>query len=170
MTITDSIKQILSIQIKPRIDSYTDQYSRIFMVKLSMVGALLVGLNWYSDKITCVQPGALGVSEVFVGQACWINGLYIFRELRYRNDEVAYYGMPRDIRMDGVYRDGTLCATFDTSLRFNSKCKPMTKTFYLEFQYMTFVLAGLGVFYYAPYMCFRLVNQDMVSLKLSVSG
>lgn len=170
MTITDSIKQILTVSIKPRTDAYTDQYSRIFMVKLTMVGALLVGLNWYTDKITCIQPGALGISEVFVGQACWINGLYIFRDLRYRNDEVAYFGVPRDIRMDGRYADGTLCATQDTSLRHNPKCIPMKKTFYLEFQYMCFVIAGLGILYYAPYAFHRLVNSDIVSLKGSVAG
>ena len=65
MAITDSIKAILSVKIKPRHDSYSDQFSRIFMVKVMMIGALLVGLNWYSDKITCIIPGALGKIIIF---------------------------------------------------------------------------------------------------------
>lgn len=170
MTITDSVKGILTIGIKPRTDSYTDQYTRIFMTKLMSAGSLIVGLNWYTDKITCIQPGALGLSEVFVGQACWMNGLYIYRDLRYRNDQVAYYGMPRDIRMDGMYDDGTLCATQDTSLRQNKSCNPMTKTFYLEFQFICFYFAILGLIYYLPYALHRCVNTDIQSLKGSIAG
>lgn len=165
MAITDSIKQILSVKIKPRHDSYSDQFSRIFMVKVMMIGALLVGLSWYTDKINCIIPAALGIDGGFVAQACWINGLYVFKDIRYHEDDIGYYGLPRDINMDGMFEDGTICATSDSSQRVNEKCRPMEKTFYLQYQYMTFIMAALAVLYYAPYAFFRLINQDVVSLK-----
>lgn len=165
MAITDSIKQILSVKIKPRHDSYTDQFSRIFMVKVMMIGALLVGLNWYSDKISCIIPGTAEIDGGFVGQACWINGLYVYEEIRYHENEIGYYGIPRDISNDGIYPDGTLCNSKESD-----QCRTMEKTFYVQYQYMTFVLAALAVLYYAPYCMFRLINQDIVSLKGSVKG
>lgn len=170
MAITDSIKQILSVKIKPRHDSYSDQFSRIFMVKVMMIGALLVGLSWYTDKINCIIPGALGVDGGFVSQACWINGLYVFKDIRYHENDIGYYGIPRDINMDGMFEDGTICATTDSSQRRNEKCRPMEKTFYLQYQYMTFIMAALAVLYYAPYAFFRLINQDVVSLKGTIKG
>lgn len=169
MAITDSIKAILSVKIKPRHDSYSDQFSRILMVKVMMIGALLVGLNWYTDSITCIIPDALGVDGKFVGQACWINGLYIYKDIRYHNNEVGYYGIPRDINNDGMYENGIVCATTDASHRSNDICKPMEKTFYLQYQYLTFVLAALAFLYYAPYAFFRLINQDIVSLKGTIN-
>jgi len=168
MAITDSIKQILSVKIKPRHDSYSDQFSRIFMVKVMMIGALLVGLSWYTDNINCIIHS--GLDPKFVAQACWINGLYVFKDIRYHDNEIGYYGIPRDINSDGLFADGTVCATTDSAHRRNEKCRPMEKTFYLQYQYMTFVLAALSALYYIPYAFFRLINQDIVSLKGSIKG
>ena len=78
--------------------------------------------------------------------------------------------MPRDINMDGMYPDGTVCATTDSSHSRNENCRPMEKTFYLQYQYMTFVLAALAALYYAPYAFFRFNNQDIVSLKGTIKG
>ncbi|XP_066925423.1 uncharacterized protein [Clytia hemisphaerica] len=169
MAITDSIKQILSVKIKPRHDSYSDQFSRIFMVKIMMISALLVGLSWYTDKINCIIPSALGVDGNFVAQACWINGLYVYKDIRYHVNDIGYYGLPRDINNDGMFENGDICATTDSSHRVNEKCRPMEKTFYLQYQYMTFIMAALAVLYYAPYAFFRLINQDIVSLKGSIN-
>jgi len=56
MVATD-IKGMLSITIKSRYDSHTDQYNRIFMVKILMVSSLIMGFSWYSDSIDCIIPG-----------------------------------------------------------------------------------------------------------------
>jgi len=171
MAITDSIKDILSVKIKPRHDTYSDQFSRIFMVKVLMIAALLVGLNWYNDKINCIIPDAVGADGKFVSSACWINGFYVYEQIRYHANEVGYFGMPRDINHDGMFPNGDVCSTFDTTRnRAVPECKPMEKTFFLQYQYMTFIMAALALVYYAPYAFFRLVNQDFVSLKNSIKG
>ena len=56
MVATD-IKSMLSISIKSRHDSYTDQYNRIFMVKLLLVSSLIMGISWFQDSINCMVPG-----------------------------------------------------------------------------------------------------------------
>ena len=55
--IAGDIKNMLSIHIKPRHDSIPDQYSRIFMVKLLLVCTIIIGVNQYNDKVTCIIPG-----------------------------------------------------------------------------------------------------------------
>ena len=56
MVATD-IKSMLSISIKSRHDSYTDQYNRIFMVKMLLVSSLIMGISWFQDSIHCMVPG-----------------------------------------------------------------------------------------------------------------
>ena len=56
MVATD-IKSMLSISIKSRHDSHTDQYNRIFMVKLLLVSSLIMGISWFQDSINCMVPG-----------------------------------------------------------------------------------------------------------------
>lgn len=172
MAVTDSIKSILSVKTKPRHDTYSDHYSRIFMVKVMMVATLLTGMSWYNDKINCVIPQTIGANGGFVSSACWINGFYVYEQIRYHADEVGYFGVPREIDHDGVLPDGQLCDTKDKALINNPrvKCKPMEKTFFLQYQYMTFVMAALALLYYAPYSVYRLTSEDMVSLKGSVGG
>ena len=72
--IIGSVRDIINVTLKTRHDSYTDQYNRIFMVKMMFVGTILLGLNWYHDKIKCIVPSNLGLSEGFVGDSCWIQG------------------------------------------------------------------------------------------------
>jgi len=165
MGITDSVKDILTVKIKPRHDSYSDQFSRILMVKVMMVGTLLVGLNWYSDKMQCIMSSGATVGGGFVSSACWINGLYIFREIGYHSD-VGYYGIPRDINYDGKYANGQLCPVKDV----NKGCEPMHKTFYVQYQFLTFLLAVFAALYYSPYAFFSFVNQDVKSLKTTVEA
>merc|ERR1712224_590918 len=45
----------------------------------------------------------------------------------------------------------------------------MEKTFYIQYQFMVFVLAVLTGLYYLPYTVFCFVNKDMCSLKASVA-
>lgn len=162
MTITEDIKDIISINIKPRYDNWCDQFSRIFMVKLMTVSALVLGMNWYSDKFTCVVPSTLDLDVGFVSQACWINGLYIYEEIRYHDNDVGYYGIPGDMTFDGVHSGtGELCSTLNVAHQQTMNCVAMKKKFFLQYQYMTFVMALLSLLYYFPYAVYRLVNDDM---------
>jgi len=72
--ITGSIKGLLQFKLKSRHDSFTDQFNRIFMVKMAMVSTMLLGLNWFKDTITCIVPGMNGIDKGFVNEACWIQG------------------------------------------------------------------------------------------------
>ena len=47
----------------------------------------------------------------FVHSACWIQGFYIYTEMVNKLDESGYYGIPKDINMDGLTEDGRLCST-----------------------------------------------------------
>ena len=49
------IKKLLRIKIKPRKDPYTDQFSRIFMVKMMMLTATITGLSWAKDKVLLTE-------------------------------------------------------------------------------------------------------------------
>ena len=51
-----SIKDILSIKIKHRHDSYTDQFCRIFMSKMFIISALVMGVDFFNDKVSCIVP------------------------------------------------------------------------------------------------------------------
>ena len=46
----------------------------------------------------------------------------------------------------------------------------MTKTFYLQFQWMPFFIASLALMHYFPYLLFRIVNTDIISLKGNLKG
>ena len=72
--LAQDIKSMLTIKAKPRHDDYTDQFHRIFMVKICMVSSLLLGLNWMKDTITCIIPKTAEISGSYVHQACWIQG------------------------------------------------------------------------------------------------
>merc|ERR1712151_993832 len=41
----------------------------------------------------------------------------------------------------------------------------MKKQFYLQYQYMPFLIATFAMLYYLPYLIFKVVNTDLVSLK-----
>lgn len=72
--ITSSITHLISIKIKPRHDSITDQYNRIFMVKLCLIASAIIGVNYFNDKVTCIVANSNGMDGGFVGSACWIQG------------------------------------------------------------------------------------------------
>jgi len=166
MVATD-LKQMLSINIKPRHDSLTDQYNRIFMVKILMISSLIMGVSWFKDSINCIVPDSHGISGSFVSATCWIQGLYVYKELQNKFDVVAYYGMPINMDHDGMFR-GTedLCVTEpQLGTEPSESCVPMTKTFFLQYQYMPFLVAAMAILYYAPYVAFLSTNQDMICLR-----
>lgn len=51
------LKKMLQVNIKPRQDSYTDQFSRIFMVKMMMLTSAVTAISWMKDKVNlfCVK-------------------------------------------------------------------------------------------------------------------
>ena len=89
---------------------------------------------------------------------------------RYHLNEVGYYGVPRDINIDGKDNDGRWCGTTDATHHKNDRCMEMEKTFFVQYQYLAFLLLALSLLYYAPYFLFKKVNEDLVSLKGSITG
>ena len=166
--ITGSIKDVLSIKIKPRYDSYTDQFSRIFMAKMFIISSLIMSVDFFSDKVSCIVPNTATnhLSSEFVHSACWIQGFYVYEELTNRTYETGYFGIPKNVEMNGINSKGVLCTMIDktTSLR-DLDCKEMTKRYYLQYQYFPFFVASLAILFYLPYIVFRLVNNDLITLK-----
>uniref|UniRef100_A0A7M5X4M6 Innexin n=1 Tax=Clytia hemisphaerica TaxID=252671 RepID=A0A7M5X4M6_9CNID len=170
--VASDIKGMLSITIKSRHDSHTDQYNRIFMVKILLVTSLVMGISWYSDSISCIIPEAHGISGGFVSQTCWIQGVYVYKELKDRIDEVAYYGIPKDITLDGYLtntENKELCPMHPKLDKKPSEhCTHMHKTFFLQYQYFPFLVASFAILFYVPYIFFRTANADLISLKNNI--
>lgn len=70
-----AIRDLLKIKFKSRIDSFTDQYNRIFMAKMTVTCSMVLGLNWFKDTLTCTIPETSEMDKVYVHQACWIQGI-----------------------------------------------------------------------------------------------
>jgi len=168
MVATD-IKAMLSIQIKSRPDSYSDQYNRLFMLKLLLVASLIMGISWFTDSINCIVPDNHKIDGGFVSATCWIQGFYIFTDLWNRTDETSYYGVTKDINMDGRLATGELCP-MNPKLRRHvvEGCEPMEKTFFLQYHYMPFLVAAMIIPYYIPYIIHRTVNRDLINLKNAI--
>jgi len=164
--ITGNIKGLLQIKFKSRHDSYTDQFNRIFMVKMAMISSMILGLNWFKDTITCIIPGTAGIDKGYVHQACWIQGFYVFKDLINTDGQLRYYGLPNALAENGRRPDGSLC-TVGTR---DPKCSPLEKTFYLQYQWFPFYIATVGFLYYLPYILFRYINTDLISLKTSIKA
>ena len=49
--ITTDFAKLFSISIKQRTDNYTDQYNRIFMVKVLLACTIVMGASWYTDSV-----------------------------------------------------------------------------------------------------------------------
>ena len=164
--ITGSIKDVLSIKLKQRDDDYTDQFSRIFMVKMFVISSLIMSVDYFSDKVNCIIPKGSHLTRDFVHSVCWIQGFYIYEELKSRMSESGYYGIPKDTEIDGKFANGQLCRQFNkATYRFDEKCNPLTRAYYLQYQYFPFFIASLAIMYYMPYILFRIVNDDLIRLK-----
>ena len=46
----------------------------------------------------------------------------------------------------------------------------MHKTFFLQFQWMPFFISSLALLQYFPYLIFRIVNTDIISLKTTLKN
>ena len=93
--------------------------------------------------------------------------LYIYRELADRVNEVAYYGMPKNIDYDGIINGTTDLCELQPKLGVKpiSNCVPMEKTFFLQYQWMAFFVSSLAILYYLPYIMYCKVNDDLIRLK-----
>ena len=62
--------------------------------------------------------------------------MYIYKELRARVDEVAYFGIPKDIDLDGILDDTPNKELCPLNPRLSKKvkegCRPMEKTYFLQ--------------------------------------
>ncbi|XP_065677887.1 innexin shaking-B isoform X1 [Hydra vulgaris] len=163
------LRRILTVTLKARHDDLTDQLNRLIMVKLFLVCCLIMGISWFTDSINCIVPAINTVETAFVSQACWIQGFYVFKPLMTRFD-VAFFGIPRDIDSNGLLASGELCTVQPSFGIASDKCIPMEKIFYLQYQWMPFLIGSLSAVYYIPYVFFLQANSDMISLKAAVMG
>jgi len=163
------IKKMLTVKLKPRVDPYCDQYSRIIMVKVLMLAATFTGISWLKDKVTCIVPKNHDTTKDFVSKACWINGMYVYKDLP-ADQTSYYYGIPSDITNDGINDVGSLCATRGPGNSNNGYCNEMEKTFFLQYQWFPMGVVFLTALYYLPYLLFKFVNQDMQDLKALTKG
>lgn len=166
--LVNTLKDILSLQYKARNDSYSDQFNRIFMTKVLLMASIIMSVDYFSDKVNCMIPGNAQHSSAFFHSACWINGFYIFDEMRTRLDKSGYYGIPQRVDYDGINRyTNELCLTKNLFGEEND-CYPMTRIYYLHYQWMPVYIVSLAMFFYLPYILFRLANTDIISLKKEI--
>ena len=81
------------------------------------------------------------------------------------NGDLQHYGLPNELAENGVKSDGSLCNTDE-----GETCTPMEKTFYLQYQWFPFYVAAIGFLFYSPYILFRYINTDLISLKSTVNA
>ena len=164
--IARALKDIMSIKLKTRHDGYTDQFNRIFMTKMLLICSIVMCVDYFADQINCMVPKNARHSKEFFQAACWITGFYIFEEMRFHIDKSGYYGIPQRVDFDGINRvTDKLCLTKDF-IHTQSDCVPMTKIYYLHYQWMPVYMASLGILFYLPYIAFRIVNADLINLKV----
>ena len=80
--LADSVSAIIAIRVKKRHDSLSDQYNRLLMAKMCILCSLVIGFNFFSDKVTCIiskdsEEHGDAYAD-FVGSACWIQGVAYF--------------------------------------------------------------------------------------------
>ena len=80
-----------------------------------------------------------------------------------------YYGIPQNPDFEGIDQLGRLCQTKDKFFT-NQDCKKFTRIYYLHYQWMPLYIAALAVLYYLPYIGFRIVNVDLISLKTEIKS
>ena len=88
------LRDIFSVQLKSRLDGKTDQFNRIFMSRVLMAASMLMSVDYFSDDVSCMTPEDSGHSTDFYESACWINGFYIFEEMRTRlqvSDVISFF-------------------------------------------------------------------------------
>ncbi|XP_066929230.1 innexin inx3-like [Clytia hemisphaerica] len=160
-----NLKDILSFKIRFRCDSWTDQWNRLIMCKIFLIIALVIGIDYFQDEITCMISENAAIDGAFVQSACWIMGFYVYPDLSNQWKHVGYHGVPKDLSMDGIDKDGSLCPTITKYGTLDPNCRPMRKEFYLQYQWYPFFVGSLALLYYIPYLVYRFANKDIISLR-----
>ena len=62
------------------------------MVKMFLISSLVMSIEFFNDTVSCIVAEQDSMSKEFVHSACWIQGFYIYHELRFRIGETSYYG------------------------------------------------------------------------------
>merc|ERR1712066_761524 len=106
------------------------------MTKMLLIASIIITVDYFADNVNCMIPKDSSHSKDFFNAACWINGFYIFEEMRSRLHESSYYGIPQRVDHDGINRKtGELCHTKD-QFKELPYCIPMSKVYFLQFQWM----------------------------------
>ncbi|XP_066934567.1 innexin inx4-like [Clytia hemisphaerica] len=175
-----SVKSLIEFKIKTRHDGYSDQVSRIMVTKLFIVASLIMGVDWFHDNLSCVHPKDIDVGGEYIESACWIKGFYIYREHEPHHRESGYYGIPNSLSMDGMrpasdrFDDDEFCSTKESNnnkrkyYKTQSTCQKMDKYYFVHYQWMPFYIFSMSALFYMPYILFRMVNTDVISLKLNM--
>ncbi|XP_066918029.1 innexin inx2-like [Clytia hemisphaerica] len=162
--LTESVWEVIAWRTTTPYDAVTDRYSRVFMPKLFIVSSLVMGFSYFNDKLNCMVNSRLGGLKEFVQETCWIQGFYIYHEMHTKLNESAYYGIPEYSGYDGITGKGQLCSMINRAGGANKICTPMTKRYFLHYQWLPFYVCSLAIFYFFPYMMFKAGNSDIISL------
>lgn len=156
------------------------------MTKVFVICTLLTCLDWFHDTFNCLPPISTSSEEMsqvelpkeYLASVCWINGIYMYPELHVHMDKSSFYGIPSSLDYDGLLNlpksaghASGMCRTtpkFSSSSHTDKSCKKMEKLYFTQYQWMPFLVGTLGIFFYVPYMLFRIINTDMVSLRNSI--
>lgn len=104
----NTLREIISWKMKPRYDSTSDHYTRIFMPKVFLLSSLVMAFSYFNDKLHCMVTERLQMSSDFVQETCWIQGFYVYNEMHTRLNRSSYYGIPEVIEYDGIDTLGKL--------------------------------------------------------------
>ena len=172
MVFIHSLKDILSVKVKSRHDGFCDQFNRMFMTKLLLIMSIIMSFDYFADQISCIvgKESSNNLEKDFIHSACWISGLYIYEEMKTRPKESIYYGIANDIQNEGLDPDGNLCPLINNKKVRDPNCHEMTRVYYLQYQWMPFYMGACAVFYYLPYLLFRMINTDLISLRTAIKS
>uniref|UniRef100_A0A7M5WUJ7 Innexin n=2 Tax=Clytia hemisphaerica TaxID=252671 RepID=A0A7M5WUJ7_9CNID len=162
--LTESVWEVISWKSKSRYDTASDQYTRIFMPKLFIISSLIMAFSYFNDKLNCLVHKRLETSKDFVQETCWIQGFYIYHEMEDHLTNSAFYGIPEETSKDGMNINGALCETKNRQKENQPHCRPMTRRYFLHYQWIPFYVCSLAVLYFFPYLIFKFGNADLISL------
>ena len=95
---TKPSSNVPSSTTKPSTDIYIySQFHRLFVSRMFALGALMTGMFWYNNSMSC--------DSNYVRSVCWMNGIYVYPELsrlqggKYSKLSNHMYGLPDGIDM-----------------------------------------------------------------------
>ena len=133
-----------------------------------------MGVDFFHDTISCLPPvhrdKSHAIPPKFIQSACWIKGFYVYPDLPL--DDSVYYGIPTSLVVDGLSgKRGQPCTTKGIYLHpsRDKDCRPLKKRYMRQYQWMPFFIASMALLFYLPYIVFRVVNTDMISLRANIN-